>query len=683
MPSIKCCVAIASFSLLCSCSVLTSDTQPASAYLGDWGVDLNNLDTTTAPGTDFYRYVNGKWLDQATIPAGYPVMNAFVEVNTRTEQQLQAIVDSLGPQAPVGSPDQQVYALHQSLIDQATRNALGLKPIQPLLASIQQAASRAELVALMAKPGYPTVMETGVLQDFGNPERMVGLLGQGGLTLPGRDYYLQEKLGPLRDAYAAYIAATLQRAEPTLTATDATQQASHIVAFETRIAREHWAPVRTRDRIAAYHLMTAQELKAYAPGYDWDAFLPANPLGKSPQIIVTSDTAIQGLARLYGDTGLATLKQYMTFRLLNDYAPFLSEEWENAHFEFFGKMIQGIEKQRPLAERALVNTNALLGEPLGQLYVKRYFPEADKKQVETMVGYLLEAYRERLTGLDWMDDATRQEALAKLSGITVKIGYPDVWHDYSALILTPDNLVANIQAVLAWKRADEFARLQEPPRKWEWAMVPQTINAYYTSSGNEIVFPAGILQPPFFDPAADVAVNFGAIGMVIGHEIGHGFDDQGSRSDAEGRLRNWWTDNSRHRFEAKTGHLVTQYSGYAALPDLHVNGQLTLGENIGDLGGTQVALIALQKYIADHPAQVPQSLDGYTPIQRYFLSFAQLWHGKYSTAFLRRQVLTDPHSPNEFRVNGVVPNLNEWYEAFGIKADDTMFKPAASRIHIW
>ncbi|MDX1823517.1 MAG: M13 family metallopeptidase, partial [Thiohalomonadales bacterium] len=635
------------------------------------------------PGDDFYRYVNDGWLKTVKIPAGYPYMNSFVQVNQRTESRLRTVIDELDGQAPTGTVEQQVYALYQSLVDQKAREEAGIAALKPLLSAISQAHSHGDIAALMGRAGYPSFMAAGVSQDAGDPERNVGIIGQGGLALPGRDYYLDAKMASLRKQYHQYVAGVFMRAGLADNEEEASHWAGQVLSLETAIARCHWTPAQARDRKAAYHPMPKGDLETYAPGFDWNAFFANNPAGDSPDIVIASDTAVKDLAVLFAKTDLDTLKHYMNFQLLNDFSPFLSSPWENAYFDFFDKKIQGVNQQRSMQERALVKTSKLLGEPLGKLYVARYFPKDAKKQIETMVDYLLAAYRQRLQNLAWMDDETRKEALAKLDGINRKIGYPDTWHDYSELALTKDDLIGNVLAIIRWHRKDDRARLKTSPRRWEWAMTPQTINAYYTSTGNEIVFPAAILQPPFFDPNADMAVNFGAIGMVIGHEIGHGFDDQGSRSDAQGRLRNWWTEASRQRFDTLTGQLVNQFNQYQPLPDLHVNGRLTLGENIGDLGGAQVSLAALKKYIHDHPDDVPASLNGFTPTQRFFLSFAQMWRAKYSKLFLRRQVLTDPHSPSEYRVNGVVQNLNDWYGAFSVQPDNALYKPEAKRIHIW
>lgn len=654
-----------------------SEASPSAApQLGKWGVELAHINPEIRPGDDFYRYVNDGWLEKAVIPAGYSALTSFVEVNQRTQEQLQALLDGLDTHSDEPGPAQQVAAFNASYLNYTQRNAAGITALTPQLDAIAQAESRADLVTLMGQPGYPSVFDAGVILDFGNPERNIGVIVQGGLLLPGREHYLGPDYAALRTDYLAYIRASLARAN-----LDASQ-AEAVLAFETALAETHWTPAQSRDITAAYHPMTPAALADYAPGYDWPVFFDSSQLDGPGEVIVMSDSAVQAGAALFANSDLPTLKAYMQFHLLNSYAPYLSAEWENAHFDFFSRKVNGIAKQKSVRDRALDAVNTWQGEQLGRLYSAQYFPETSKEQIAKMVEYLLAAYRERLASLAWMDDATRAQALEKLDNFTVEIGYPDRWHDTDGIVITPDDLIANVRNITQWRHDDGIRKLSEPPRRWEWEMSPQDINAYYRPELNEIAFPAGILQAPFFDPNADAAVNFGAIGVVIGHEIGHGFDDQGSRSDAHGKLRNWWSDDSRQAFEALTAKLVAQYNRFEPFEGLHVNGQLTLGENIGDLGGTEVALAALEKYLAEHP-DLAEEKDGYTPQQRFFLGQAQLWRARFSEEMLRNVVLTNPHSPNEYRVNGVVPNIDGWYDAFGISSDDALYRQPAERISIW
>jgi len=387
---------------------------------------------------------------------------------------------------------------------------------------------------------------------------------------------------------------------------------------------------------------------------------------------------------LFNKTPLNTLRDYLAFQYLNNYAELLSEEWSDAYFDLFSRRLQGIDQPRPLEERALVLVNTHLGEEMGKLYVERYFPAESKAKTEEMVGFIKQSMQQHLEQLDWMDDATRKSALAKLANFKTNIGYPDQWHDYSTMQISKNDLVANMLQISNWYRKDSRAKLDEPVRTWEWGHNPQEINAYYAPDRNQIVFLAGILQAPFFDPNADPAVNFGAIGMVIGHEIGHGFDDQGSQFDGEGKLRNWWSQTSAKNFKVKTDKLVTQYNAYTPLKGLHVNGQLTLGENIGDMSGVAVAYTAYQKYAAaKYPNGTPPVLDGYTGNQRFFMGYAQLWRTVWTDETLRMIVLTNPHSPGEYRVNGILTNFDPWYEAFGVKENDALFLPKKDRISIW
>jgi endothelin-converting enzyme/putative endopeptidase len=657
------------------------DAASAGPLLGTWGVETQHLASDVKPGDDFYRYVNEGWLKSATLPTGLPMAGSFIDLQLRTEKQITGIVADLltHPAAP-GTPRQQLADLYRSFVDMKRRDALGMSMLTDELGAILATDDRRALARRLGRIGYDGVFGTTVDLDPGHPSRYILLVTQGGLGLPDRSYYLDEgeTFTRLRAAYVDYIAATLARAK----VPDAGTHAAAILEFETALARVHWTPEQQRDPVKAYHVVDTAELPAYAPGFDWPGYFAELGFDRAERVQLVSDTAIQGIAATFAATPIETLRAHTAFRFLNRHAGLLSQEWSDAQFELFSHRLSGIAEQRPLEERALDHIGTYLGENLSRIYVERCFPAESKRQMEELVGFLRQALRERLEKIDWMDDGTRREALHKLETMRTKIGYPDHWRDFSSIKILPDDLVANVHAIARWHRADERARLSEPARPWEWLMHAHEINAYYSAERNEVVFPAAILQPPFFDPEADPAVNFGAIGMVIGHELCHGFDDQGSRYDATGMLRNWWDESSRKAFESRADRLVAQFNQYQPLPGIRVNGRLTLGENIGDMGGMSVAYTAYEKFLAAHGGDAPV-LDGFTGKQRFFLGYAQLWRSRFADGFLRRVLLTDPHSPGEFRVNGMLCNFSPWYEAFGVGPEAALFRPAGERIVIW
>lgn len=679
------CMLLAVPALMLAGAAAHADSAARGPAFGQWGVETRYIAPEITPGDDFYRHVNKGWLDTATIPPGLPMNGAFVGLALSTERQMQAIVDDvLGQQAPVGTPVQQIADLHASYTDMARRNALGSRPLQAGLDAILTLTDRRDFARRMGEPGYGSVVGMGVDQDPGNPRRYVLSLSQSGIGLPGRDYYLKDEepyIG-FRSAYRDYIEGVFQRAG----VGDGKARAEAIVAFETALAATHWTPEAQRDAVKTYHPMSVKALARYAPGFDWAAFLGAGGFDGVTRVNLSTDTAVKAAAALFGKTPVDTLRAYTAFHYLDRRAPLLSQPWVDAHFDFYARRLGGIAVQRPLDKQALeFLARPPVAEQMGRLYAERYFPSDSKAAADKLVRFLRAAFRERLARSEWMDAPTRKAAIAKLDAVTVKIGYPDKWHDFSAVRVARDDLLGNVMRYEAWAQRDARAMLDGPVRKWEWSALtmPQVINAYYSSAGNEIVFPAAILQPPFFDPKADPAVNYGAIGMVIGHELGHGFDDQGNRFDGRGALRNWWTEPARAAFELRAKQLVAQYDAYSPLPGLNLSGQLTLGENIGDLGGIAIAWSAYRKLVAtDYAGQAPV-IDGYTGDQRFFLGYAQLWRSQYNEGFLRRITLTDPHSPGEFRVNGVLRNFGPWYEAFDVKPGNALYLPPEARVSIW
>lgn len=651
------------------------DKQP---MLGEWGIETRYVATDIAPGDDFFRYVNQGWLNSVELPQGFPRIDSFLEVTLRSEAQIQAIITAADDNDIGG---QQIQALYQSYLDEERIEKLGLTPIRAELRNILQLSGRSEVARWMAKPMQHSVVRISVQLDAKVPDRHTLVLRQSGLGLPDRAYYLDDGAvySSARRDYAHYIQATLERAGIDW----AEQRAADIVAFETRLAESHWSAEALRDRIKNYRPMSQQELIAFAPGFDWASFLDERQVRDQQRLIVESASALQAAADLVEQTPLDTLRAYLLFHCIDNHAPLLSREFADAHFAFYSTRLNGIDEMRPRELRAQRFVDSSLGEVLGRLYVQRHFPETHKAEVEKYIGYIRQAFQQRLQQSPWMDAKTREQALAKLERFTTKVGYPDHWRDFSAIEIRPTDLIGNHQRIMTWYWNDARAKLKQPRREWEWGMNPQDVNAYYSSTRNEIVFPAAILQPPFFDPAADPAVNFAAIGAVIGHEIGHGFDDQGSLSDGEGRLSDWWTPASRQQFELRTAKLVKQYSAYEPLEGLFLNGQLKLGENIGDLGGLSTAYAAYRNFVEQELGGKAPVLDGFTGDQRFFMSWAQQWRSKQTDSFLRNHVLTRPHSPPQYRVNGVLRNMDAWYEAFGVTEQHELYLPPAERVRIW
>lgn len=663
-------------------AALTAHSEPDAPAMANWGVDPAGISRTVRPGDDFYRYVNEGWLKIAKPPEGVPYIDSFVEVYLATEQRIAGIIAMARESTDEpGSPEQMIGDFHRSHADMERRNALGITPIASTLAIIGGTQDRAGLARIMAYPWIDGFIGGGVLANVDDPGRMIAAVGVGGLTMPSRDYYLadQEPYIGHRKALLAYIADSFRRAG----IDDPDGRAERVMALEMAIAERHWSLAQRRDVVRMNNVMSPAELKVFAPGFDWDTFLAEQGLAGEKRIKVTTDTAVQGMAKLFSQTPTRDLQSFLMFKTLDAWAESLSEPWVQAHFDFHGKRLQDAPQRRGAEFESIGAVNKALGEEIGRLYVANYFGEADRAMVEEMVGYLRTTYAERIAKLDWMDEPTRAEALRKLERITARIGFPERWHDRSHVRISPDDLVGNQSRLLQWQHQDNLKKLQEGARGWEFPYSPQEVNAGYSPSTNSMSYPAGILQPPFFDPKADIAVNFGSIAAVIGHEIGHGFDDQGSRQDGDGRLRNWWSDASRAEFEKRTAGLVDQFNRYEALPGLTINGRQNLGENIGDLGGLSVAYAAYRAYVKDKQGGKAPVIGGFTGDQRFFLAWGQLWRNITSEAEIRRRVLSDVHSPGEFRVNGIVRNVDAWYEAFGVKPGHALYLPPEKRVRVW
>ncbi len=647
------------------------------------GVELANLDRSVRPQDDFYQFVNGTWMKTVQIPADRARYGTFIELADKSELALKNIIEesAAAKERAKGSDAQKVGDLFQSFMDTQRIESLGLTPVRPELdrvAALKSLDALPELFAELQRAGVQTPFALYVGQDAKQATRYITYASQSGLGLPDRDYYSKQepKFVEVRAAYLAYIEKLLTLAGEK----DAKAAAQAILALETSLAEKSWDRVKNRDREAVYNLKSMAELEQLTPGFSWARYLKAAGAEKTPAVIVRQPDYFQFMAALLKKTPLPVLKQYLAFKVVDGNAPLLSQAFEEAHFAFRGKTLQGMQENRPRWKRAVAEVNDALGEVVGRLYVERHFTPASKERMRELVSNLRAAFKDGIEQLEWMSPATKAQAQAKLAKFNVKIGYPDTWRDYSRLEIAADDLVGNVRRASAFEFQRMVDKLGKPIDRGEWGISPQTVNAYYSSTMNEIVFPAAILQPPFFNPEADDATNYGAIGGVIGHEFSHGFDDQGSRSDGDGNLRDWWSAEDKTAFQTRTGMLVEQYSGFSPLEKMNVNGKLTLGENIGDLSGLTVAYRAYKRSLEGQPAPV---IDGFNGEQRFFLGWAQIWRGVYRDDALRQMLLTDSHSPGQYRVNGVVRNMPEFYEAFGVKQGDASWLPPEQRVKVW
>ncbi len=652
---------------------------------GTAGIDVANIDTSVRVQDDFYRHTNGNWLKRAQIPADKSRWGSFDELRENSILNLRAIIESLPKDAVAakGSEAQKIADAHASFVDEATRDARGMKPLAPLFERIAAVSDRQQLPGLMAeliRSGIGMPYTTAINQDPKDATRYAVLMNQGGLGLPDRDYYLNDKdqkNATIRGKYVALIEKLLARSGET----DAAGMAKAVMALETELAKSHWTRVENRNPVRTYNKVEITKLAELAPGYDWRAYLDAVGVGgKVDYVIVRQPGYLSRFARLVQSTPLPVWRAYLNWHVINHHALQLDRQTVADHFGFFSTVLRGIPENEPNWKRAVRFVDGGMGEALGKLYVAKHFSAESKARMEKIVANLLAAYRDSIDSLEWMSPATKKEAQAKLATFSPKIGYTEKWRDYTALSVTRDDVVGNAQQFSRFNFQRNLAKLGQPVDRTEWGMTPQTVNAYYSAVRNEIVFPAAILQPPFFNAAADDAVNYGGIGAVIGHEIGHGFDDSGSQYDGSGNLRNWWTAEDREKYLTRTRALVVQYDQYSPVPGYFVNGSLTLGENIGDNSGAAIAYKAWQLSLAGKPAPV---IDGYTGAQRFFMGFAQIWRNKTRDEALIVQIKTDPHTPGEFRANGSIRNQPGFYDAFGVKPGDKLYLPPDQRVRIW
>jgi putative endopeptidase len=654
--------------------------QPAAPTSG---VDLAAIDPSVRAQDDFFRHVAGTWLQATPIPADRASISASAELFEKTQLQLRTLVDA-AVREPGTSQARQVGELYASFMDEAAVEKAGLRPLMPELAAIDAVTQPRQLGALIAtlqRLGASMPVSYYVGQDARQATRYVPYLNQSGLGLPDRDYYLalaDARFKHSREQYLVYLAALLKLSGEA-DAQRAQTLAQDVLGLETELARAQWSGVQNREPVKTYNPLDRAGLAQLAPGIDWQSLFAEAGI-KSDTFIVRQPSYLTAVGTLMTSTPLSTWKAYARTHLLHAYAPYLGQAFVDARFAFVGTTLSGTSQNRPRWQRGVALVQDSLGEALGQLYVERHFSAESKARVERLVAALMAAYKDSINTLDWMSPATKKEAQAKLATFSPKIGYPQRWVDYSALKIARDDLLGNVKRARAFEAARDAAKLGAPLDRGEWRMTPQTVNAYYNATMNEIVFPAAVLQPPYFDASADDAVNFGAIGAVIGHEISHGFDDKGSQYDGQGNLRDWWTAQDRSRFAAKTRALVAQYAAYVPVPGYTLNGELTLGENIADNSGLAIAFKAYRASLGGRAAPV---IDGLSGDQRFFFGFAQLRRGKARDEALLRQIKSDPHSPNEFRVNGVLRNHAAFYSTFDLKPGDKLYLPPQERVSIW
>jgi len=665
-------------------SAATAPEAPAqdlteAPRMGAWGFDLSGKGVGVAPGQSLYGFANGAYVEKLVIPADRSSYGAFNALDELSRARMRAVIDKAAAAKAASGPEQQVGALYRSFMDEKTVDALGAKPLQADLARIKAATSRDDVARLMgqtAKGFGQNFFNPQVYDDAKDPLKYAVYLSQGGITLPDRDYYLDEKFAPQRTAYVAYVAKMLGLAgwpEPEASA-------KAILAMETEVAKVSWTRAERRDDDKTYNPYEVADLAKLAPGFNWNAMLGGADLSSAKRVIVAENTAFPKIAKVFAATDLDTLKAWLAFTTVDQGAAYLSKDFDDARFDFRSKTLSGTPQQQPRWKRGVGVVDANLGEAVGKLYVDAYFPAESKARMVALVGDLRTAMGARIQKLDWMTPQTKAKALEKLAKFNVKIGYPDKWRDYAGLKLSDGDLYGNVERAAAFDWDFRAARLNKPVDRTEWEMTPATINAYYSPTKNEVVFPAAILQPPFFDPAGDMAVNYGGIGAVIGHEITHGFDDQGRKSDGDGRLTDWWTKADAEKFQVQADRLGAQYGATEVLPGAKINGELTMGENIADLGGLLLALDAYHVSLKGQPAPV---IDGLTGDQRVFLGWAQVWRGKYRDDYLKQLLVSDPHSPPLARVDVPVRNIDAFYAAFGVKPGDPMYVPPEQRVRIW
>ncbi len=666
---------------LISCSSSTDKATEDQAPLHS-GIIRANMDTTVAPGNNFSNYVNGTWVHNTKIPADKSSYGVGAILNDKAQDDVKAIIESSASGTfAEGSDEQKIGDLYEGYLNRKVRDSIGIAPLQSEFKRIDAIGNPKELAAYFARAnrsGNRVPFSISVIEDFKDPTRYMLYTWQGGIGLPEREYYLKQdaKSKEIRAKYVTHIDKMLRLAG----IDNSAQKAAQIMALETRLAEKQMKKEDTRDMVALYNKYSVKDLNTLLPALDWQTLLKEADIKNPDSLVVTQVAYTKALNAILTSTPLDTWKTYLKWSVVNSASAYLTTELDQEDFDFYDKTLLGKEQQLPQWRRAVEVVNSNLGEMVGKVYVKKHFSPQAKERMVALVGNLLKAYESSIKALDWMSEETKKQALDKLKKFTPKIGYPDTWRDYSNLKIVRNDLYGNMERATEFEYQRNLNKLGKKVDRTEWGMTPQTVNAYYNPPLNEVVFPAAILQPPFFDLTAEDAVNYGGIGAVIGHEIGHGFDDQGSTFDGDGVMRNWWTDKDKAAFKERTNALVAQYNGFKVFDDLNVNGEFTLGENIGDLGGLSIALKAYKASLNGKPAPV---MDGFTGEQRVFLGWGQAWLSKARSESLRNQVSTDPHSPAMFRVNGVVRNVPEFYSAFNIQPSDSLYLAPDKRVKIW
>jgi len=654
----------------------------AAPRMGEWGIDTAGMDTSAKPGDDYFAYVNGNWAKNTPIPSDKSSFGAFMALRDLSEARVHQLLEGYALGNPATDGDAaKIAALYRGYLDEAATEKAGAQPLQPLLATIRAAKDKTAIAALMGQrnTGFgATLFGVMVSDDQRDPEHYTLYMSQSGLGLGDRQMYLDEKFAPQRERYVAYVEQLL-----TLAGWDKpAEAAAKIMAMETEVAKGHWTRAESRNRDKTYNRLTRTELAAQAPQVDWNVLFDAAGVGQAESVVLRQNTAIPALAKVFGDTDLDTLKAWLAFHTTDDAASLLSKNFVDAEYEFRAKFLSGQPEPKPRWKNAVSYSEGIMGEAIGRDFVKLYFPADAKAKMDALVSNVKVAMGARLDTLAWMSPATKAEAHAKLKGFGLKIGHPEQWRDYSALEVRNGDIVGNALRARAFEWDYRRARLGQKVDKNEWGMTPQTVNAYYNSVKNEIVFPAAILQPPFFDPSADPAVNYGGIGGVIGHEIIHGFDDQGRKSDGAGVLRDWWTAEDAAKFEVQAAKLGAQYEAFEfpQLPGMKINARVAMGENIGDLGGLTIALEAYRRSLDGKPAAV---IDGFSGEQRFFMGWAQVWRTLWRDDALRQQLVNGTHSPGHIRAFAPLRNIDAWYEAFNVQPGDTHYVAPEDRVRIW
>ena len=651
----------------------------AGPRYGTWGAATEDMDTKVKPGDSLFEFAEGTWLKTHPIPADKTGAGYNYELPDEIEQQVKKMVEDVtaNPTTPIAKKIGDAYA---AWMDEKGIEERGLAPLKPWLARIDAVSSRAQLVKLMTQPGYAAPIDIGISADQDDPTRYTATAGQAQLGLPTRDYYLLkgDKYDSIRTAYRNYIAELSKLAG----LSDPEGRANRILALETRLAKDQWTPERRRDPIATHNPMNRAQLTKLAPQFNWTENLRLIGLGAARKVDVAEPSAVAAAGKRIADVPLKTWKEYMTFRFISDHGNNLPKAFDDARFGFYGKTLNDVPEQRARWKRGMQMLDGSLGEAVGQLYVAKYWPAETARQAEELLSDMEAAYKEKITNAAWMDEATRKKALEKLGTFDPRIGHPVKWIDYSNLKISRTDPLANEIATEDFEWKLELKRFPHPVDRTLWEMTPQTVNAYYDPTMNQITVPAAILQPPFFDANADPAVNYAETGATtIGHEMGHGYDDEGRQFDSKGRLRDWWTPATAAKYKEKADRLAQQFDQYEPIPGVHIKGKLTLGENLADLGGLETAYDAYRRYVARHGE--PPVINGYTGDQRFFIAFAQAWQGKRREGALRQQLLSDPHSPDQYRVDGIVRNFDPWYKAFNVQPGDKLYLPPEQRVHVW